>query len=408
MTSSLGKADDNEAINKVRYLFVAALAAATTLEIVTASVSGLAAKDAMRFVALNLIVGGAAGFGGGLLGFIFGVPKSLTDGDHPPGGAQTGASQTNTNLEQISDWLTKILVGAGLTSLTSLPGFGAKVIEYLNHNGYEGLPGGGTLAVFLMVYFGTAGFFWSYIETRTTLTDLFNERAARVPTDVIQQVRLAPAEPGRPPIQEDAEILRLAPSSLTTVELLDARASAEIRANQLGKAIETLQRAMQMAPTNVQIRHKLAFALSSAGRTAEADKLITEAKTDAEKAGNTAELNQLAVNELFNALYKPNGYDQAIEIGSALLKTDLASNGNLHLWLACAYGQRAAALKQRSADYSAEKAAALERLRAMKEVRPDLLPQARAVWQPDRYQGNKDENDLEVFRDDPDFAEILL
>lgn len=163
-----------------------------------------------------------------------------------------------------------------------------------------------------------------------------------------------------------------------------------------------------MAPTNVQIRHKLAFALSSAGRTAEADKLITEAKTDAEKAGNTAELNQLAVNELFNALYKPNGYDQAIEIGSALLKTDLASNGNLHLWLACAYGQRAAALKQRSADYSAEKAAALERLRAMKEVRPDLLPQARAVWQPDRYQGNKDENDLEVFRDDPDFAEILL
>jgi hypothetical protein len=32
---------------------------------------------------------------------------------------------------------------------------------------------------------------------------------------------------------------------------------------------------------------------------------------------------------------------------------------------------------------------------------------ARLVWQPDKYQGSKDENDLEAFRDDPDFAAIL-
>jgi hypothetical protein len=38
---------------------------------------------------------------------------------------------------------------------------------------------------------------------------------------------------------------------------------------------------------------------------------------------------------------------------------------------------------------------------------PDLLPLARSDWQPDTYQGNKEENDLEVFRDAPDFAAIL-
>jgi hypothetical protein len=43
----------------------------------------------------------------------------------------------------------------------------------------------------------------------------------------------------------------------------------------------------------------------------------------------------------------------------------------------------------------------------MTEVRRDLLPLARSVWQPDKYEGNKIDNDLEVFRDDPDFAAIL-
>ena len=91
-----------------------------------------------------------------------------------------GLSSPNTNLEQISDWLTKILVGAGLASLASLPGFGARVIEFLDVKGYAGVPGGGTLALFLIIYFGTLGLFWSYIETRTTLTDIFNDRIARL------------------------------------------------------------------------------------------------------------------------------------------------------------------------------------------------------------------------------------
>ena len=115
----------------------------------------------------------------------------------------------------------------------------------------------------------------------------------------------------------------------------------------------------------------------------------------------------MAFNALFNALYVPNGYDKAFEIGTALLNTDQAANGDLRFWLACAYGQRAAALRQQGADIAAEKAAALEHLRKMKEVRPDLLSSARLVWQPDKYQGSKDENDLEAFRDDPDFAAIL-
>jgi hypothetical protein len=36
--------------------------------------------------------------------------------------AQHPTNVTNTNLEQVSDWLTKILIGAGLAELTSIPG----------------------------------------------------------------------------------------------------------------------------------------------------------------------------------------------------------------------------------------------------------------------------------------------
>jgi tetratricopeptide (TPR) repeat protein len=404
---SLGATDANPAMMLMRGFFLCTMVAVEVVEIATAALSHLDSKAAMTFLALNLIAGGAAGFSGSLLGFIFGVPKSLADGSQTADGASTNASQTNTNLEQISDWLTKILVGAGLTSLTSMPGYAAKMMEYLDTHGYQGLPGGGTLAVFVMIYFATAGFFWTYIETRTTLTMLFNVAAPSVKTDLPQASRVAPSVPGSPPAPGDDEILRLPLASLTTVELLDARGSAELRAGHMNEAIDFLQRAMGMAPSNLQIQRKLAYALSAAHRTDEAAKLIAEAKTCAEKAGSAVEQNRLALNELFNALYVPNGYDKAIEIGTALLNTDQAADGDLRFWLACAYGQRAAALRQQGADIAAEKAAALEHLGKMKEVRPDLLSSARSVWQPDKYQGNKDENDLELFRDDPDFAAIL-
>src|ERR1700730_13401118 len=49
---------------------------------------------------------------GWAVGFLFGVPRV---------GSTPASTRINTNLEQISDWLTKILVGVGLTQLHKLP-----------------------------------------------------------------------------------------------------------------------------------------------------------------------------------------------------------------------------------------------------------------------------------------------
>src|SRR5690349_18031210 len=77
-------------------------------------------KNSSSVFAVALLVAGAAFLGGALLGFLFGIPRLLAnDAAAPPAPAVGGASEPparspyapNTNLEQISDWLTKILVG---------------------------------------------------------------------------------------------------------------------------------------------------------------------------------------------------------------------------------------------------------------------------------------------------------
>jgi hypothetical protein len=69
---------------------------------------------------------------GGALGFIFGIPKVLQQGPQKqPDESKTVASnsnqaanyrqEVNTNLTEISDWLTKMIVGVGLVNLKEIP-----------------------------------------------------------------------------------------------------------------------------------------------------------------------------------------------------------------------------------------------------------------------------------------------
>src|SRR5215831_2761083 len=65
---------------------------------------------------------------GALLGFVFGIPRTLQHDIAPspnPGIAEQDqiAYQINTNLEQISDWLTKIIIGVGLIELGNIGGW---------------------------------------------------------------------------------------------------------------------------------------------------------------------------------------------------------------------------------------------------------------------------------------------
>lgn len=108
-----------------------------------------------------LMVGGACYTLGALLGFLFGIPKTLVGGH----GVTTLAQ--NTNLEQVSDWLTKILVGVGLTQLGKLNEGLPKIGEYF---AVANRPSA-TLAIILN--WGVAGFLVGYLLTRLFFVGAF-------------------------------------------------------------------------------------------------------------------------------------------------------------------------------------------------------------------------------------------
>ena len=68
---------------------------------------------------LSLLIAGTFVLAGGLLGFLFGIPRTLQQEDETE--VKGVGYRANTNLEQISDWLTKILVGVGLTQIGRIP-----------------------------------------------------------------------------------------------------------------------------------------------------------------------------------------------------------------------------------------------------------------------------------------------
>ena len=78
-----------------------------------------------------------------------------------------------SNLEQVSDWLTKIIVGVTLIEIgTILPALGRLVGLVAAIYGNEA-PGAAVMAAAILLLFSVLGFFDGYIGTRSLLTVIF-------------------------------------------------------------------------------------------------------------------------------------------------------------------------------------------------------------------------------------------
>jgi hypothetical protein len=130
-----------------------------------------ASKPALSAFGVASMVAAASFLAGTFFGFLFGVPKTLQKsvGDEEGGRVVDPSAKpiyrANTNLEQISDWLTKILVGAGLTQI-------AAIRRWLNDLGISLAPGFGTsdnarvFAMATVVSYLLNGFLLGYLWTR--------------------------------------------------------------------------------------------------------------------------------------------------------------------------------------------------------------------------------------------------
>ena len=83
-----------------------------------------------------------------------------------------GTYRPNTNLEQISDWLTKILVGVGLVQFTTLARHAGDLVAFLGEP-FGGDPYGETFAGGTLVVFAVSGFLTFYLVTRVYLPSAF-------------------------------------------------------------------------------------------------------------------------------------------------------------------------------------------------------------------------------------------
>lgn len=145
--------------------------------------------DSFRIAGVALLVAGAALLSGFLLGFIFGIPRvgneraveavaTASDGAQASiAEDQSNKVRPNSNLVEISDWLTKILVGVGLVELNSIP-------DRLGKLAYDLGPGlrpsqcgtsascsdfiisGQAAGLAIIVFYFTLGFLFGYVWTR--------------------------------------------------------------------------------------------------------------------------------------------------------------------------------------------------------------------------------------------------
>ncbi|HMV10883.1 MAG TPA: hypothetical protein PK325_03085 [Cyclobacteriaceae bacterium] len=117
------------------------------------------------------LIAGASFLIGGFFAFLFAIPKVLQGGTSESKSDEFSYLH-NDNLVQISDWLTKIIVGVGLTQLNDIP-------DALTRLGTFMKPafGGDNIApiagITVVLYFLSTGFLWSYLWSRLHLIQLF-------------------------------------------------------------------------------------------------------------------------------------------------------------------------------------------------------------------------------------------
>src|ERR1700677_5121679 len=154
----------------------------------------------LKIFGVAILAAGGVILVGFLLGFVFAIPRmaaarsaagpsgaSADDGGvhaSSEGGTSrataTATVETNSNLVEISDWLTKILVGVSLVELNKIPARVGDLTKYIGNGltscGDPAAPtyaacsqSGESFALGIVIFFFTAGFLIGYLWTRLYL-----------------------------------------------------------------------------------------------------------------------------------------------------------------------------------------------------------------------------------------------
>jgi hypothetical protein len=129
------------------------------------------------------LVAAASATVGAFTGLLFGLPRSAPKVETGRASSKPAADEAaagsaravvepivvpNSNLIEISDWTTKIIVGLGLTQLGSLPGDFQRLVDFAR-GAVGGDPSASGVVGALIVTYTGAAFILSYLASRTDL-----------------------------------------------------------------------------------------------------------------------------------------------------------------------------------------------------------------------------------------------
>jgi len=211
---------------------------------------------------VGAMAAGAAWLVGALLGFLFGIPHTRpTTSDSSKQGGTSGQNQADnttsarpgdtnyapsTSLEQISDWLTKIIVGVGLTQLSNIPPKLDGLAAYVS-NGMCGDQSSKAFALSIIVYFSVCGFLFGFLWARLYMIEAF--RAADEVQALEEKVSRLESQP-----KADAKALSLINGLLnrqpSDPPVTEEEAAATIKAASVPVKIQIFNQAEKAVDTN--------------------------------------------------------------------------------------------------------------------------------------------------------------
>lgn len=118
-------------------------------------------ENFLSIFSISAIIALTSAIVGAFIGFIFGIPRTPAAKDSENIGA-------NTNLEEISDWITKIIVGVSLVQLNQIGGGIFEIGKTLSQ-GMGNQPSSFVFSVSTMIFYFVGGFFLGYLWSRIYL-----------------------------------------------------------------------------------------------------------------------------------------------------------------------------------------------------------------------------------------------
>ncbi len=372
---------------------------------------------------------------GAIIGFLFGIPRVIQDDSSRAVPSATGTSTraqpigssayrllVNTNLEQVSDWLTKIFVGLGLTQLQKIPDHLNRFSTFIAYGlGAEAK----FLAAALIVYFTVIGFLGGYLITRLFLARLFREadKESTLPINAEQKNAIATTplglEQGERRLtgvaKEAARRLVGSPMGrLSDPKDLSVWAKAQLDQGNPVKAVQGYKKAVERSPENAQLRYEFAVALFFAGeREAARDQLLEAYRRIVTQ--HYSGLKESVCNALiYQSLYRepPEGFQEAIKYGEEYVRdSQNLPSGAIWVNLAAAYGQKMTWLKTNDPSNEGEsnktRTLALNAVKKALEIDAAWGERLRMLLEKNYPNKDPEENDLEVFEQDGDFRMAL-